>query len=111
MSTETNTGLNEVPIVYAEPYLLDLTIKFLNNRRMELPDISVVIKTGNFETLCSFGHGLKGAGASYGFEPITQIGSQIEEAAKNRQVSTIIKLVEELSEYLNKVIVLPELPG
>ena len=60
------------------------------------------IESQDFQDLVFFGHGIKGAGGSYGFKEISTIGAQIEEAAKNKDSQKLKKLFEDLKELLSK---------
>ena len=58
---------------------------------------------GDFEIVESLGHGMKGAGSSWGFEAITDIGAALEEAAERADTDDSRKWVGELSRYLDRV--------
>src|SRR3954465_12408998 len=58
---------------------------------------------GDFETVESLGHGMKGAGGSYGFQAITDIGAALEQAAESVDNDASRKWVGELSSYLDRV--------
>jgi HPt (histidine-containing phosphotransfer) domain-containing protein len=49
------------------------------------------------------GHGMKGAGSSYGFQAITDIGAALEQAAERVDNDASRKWVSELSRYLDRV--------
>jgi len=51
----------------------------------------------------SLGHGMRGAGASFGFPPITALGARLEEAAANRDAIRASDLLRELDSYLEAV--------
>ena len=57
----------------------------------------------DYETVESLGHGMKGAGGSWGFEGITDIGAALEQAAERADNETSRKWVGELSRYLDHV--------
>jgi len=58
---------------------------------------------GDFETVESLGHGMKGAGGSYGFHGITDIGAALEQAGESADTDASRKWVGELSRYLDRV--------
>jgi HPt (histidine-containing phosphotransfer) domain-containing protein len=58
---------------------------------------------GDFETVESLGHGMRGAGGSYGFQAITDIGASLEQAAASADTDASRKWVGELSSYLDRV--------
>jgi HPt (histidine-containing phosphotransfer) domain-containing protein len=51
---------------------------------------------------------MKGAGGSYGFDAVTDIGKSLEEAAKNNNTEGIQRSVGELAAYLERVEVIYE---
>ncbi len=55
------------------------------------------------EEVRRLGHGIKGAGAGYGFPEISSLGGIIEEAAKSNNASCIEEALDMLSEYLSVV--------
>jgi HPt (histidine-containing phosphotransfer) domain-containing protein len=62
---------------------------------------------GDFGTVESLGHGVKGAGGGWGFEGITDIGAALEKAAGSADTDASRKWVGELSRYLDRVQVVP----
>ena len=58
---------------------------------------------GDFEAVASLGHGMKGAGGSWGFQDITDIGAALEQAAERVDNDASRKWVGELSRYLDRV--------
>jgi HPt (histidine-containing phosphotransfer) domain-containing protein len=57
----------------------------------------------DFETVERLGHGMKGAGGSWGFQAITEIGAALEQAAESADSDGSRKCVGELSTYLDRV--------
>jgi HPt (histidine-containing phosphotransfer) domain-containing protein len=58
---------------------------------------------GDIGTVEILGHGMRGAGASYGFQAITDIGADLERAAESVDIDASRKWVDELSRYLDRV--------
>jgi HPt (histidine-containing phosphotransfer) domain-containing protein len=61
----------------------------------------------DFATVESLGHGMKGAGGSWGFHAITDIGAALEQAAESADSEASRKWVGELSKYLDRVQITP----
>ena len=94
----------KVPLLKrANSIIADLTPEFLQNRRQDVITMLGALDRGDFETVASLGHGMKGAGGSYGFQTITDIGAALEQAAKSADNDTSRKWVAELSNYLDRV--------
>lgn len=72
-------------IVRVNEDLEDLIPGFFENRRKDI------------------GHGLKGVGGSYGFDMVSNLGRQMEQAARTKNAGEIRRLIAELKDYLAKV--------
>ena len=90
-------------LVRANPKIADLVPGFLHNRRQEVIAMLAALDRGDFETVESLGHGMKGAGSSWGFERITDIGAALEQAAGSADRDASRRWVGELSSYLERV--------
>jgi len=97
------SGLQDAIIVHANPRLTDLIPGFLRNRRQDVVAMLAALDRGEFETIGRLGHDMKGAGGSWGFEIITDIGSALEQAAESADDDASRKWVGELSTYLDRV--------
>lgn len=98
--TDMNTNLNTV---YVDPDFEDLVPGFLENRRAEIAVIRSSVEKGNFYEIKRLGHGMKGAGAGYGFTIITDIGKNLEDAATNEDTRAIESELVRLDKYLSAV--------
>jgi HPt (histidine-containing phosphotransfer) domain-containing protein len=90
-------------IVRVDPDIADLIPGFLENRRKDIKTIAEAVTQGDFETIQILGHSMKGAGGSYGFDAITDIGKSLEQAAMAKDSGGIKQMVQELSAYLDQV--------
>ena len=107
-SSNEEGGRKDKVLVRANSILADLTPEFLRNRRQDVITILGALDRGDFETVEKLGHGMKGAGGSYGFQAITDIGAALEQAARSTDTDTSRKWVGELSRYLDRVEVVYE---
>ena len=89
--------------VRANPLVADLIPGFLLNRREDVAAMLDALDTGDFDIVASLGHGMKGAGGSWGFQAITDIGGALELAANCSDTDRSLKWVGELSSYLDRV--------
>lgn len=94
-------------IVYVDPDFLDLIPGFLESRRKEITAIRNCIGSGDMKEVHRLGHGMKGAGAGYGFAEISEIGSRLEAAAKDGDTAVLRDEIDRLEEYLSAVEVVP----
>lgn len=90
-------------IVYIDPDLQDLIPDFMASVKKEVETINSLLSNNDLNGIQRIGHSLKGTGGSYGFNEITDIGKNMEEAAKNSDKEAIIKLNSRLHSYLSAV--------
>jgi HPt (histidine-containing phosphotransfer) domain-containing protein len=85
--------------------LSDLIPGFLARKRSDTRTILSAVRSKdiNFETLCGIGHKLKGEGGSYGLDPISVYGAEIELAARSRDTEAIRRYASELAAYLDSL--------
>jgi HPt (histidine-containing phosphotransfer) domain-containing protein len=95
-------------IVHVDPDIADLILGFLENRHKDIKTMGEALTQGDFETIQVLGHSMKGAGGSYGFDAITDIGGSLEQAAKDKDAEGIQRSVQELAIYLDQVKVVYE---
>lgn len=90
-------------LVRVEPKFADLIPVFLQNCRKNVIAMLDALDRGDFETVEILGHGMRGAGGSYEFQAITDIGAALEQAAESADTDASRKWVGELSRYLDRV--------
>jgi signal transduction histidine kinase/DNA-binding NarL/FixJ family response regulator len=95
-------------IVRANPKFADLIPGFLQNRRQDIIVMGAALDRGDFLTVKSLGHDMKGVGGSYGFDAITDIGAELEAAAGSSDSGTSRKWMGELTRYLDGVEVISD---
>ena len=102
-SSKTDHRRNDSIRVHADPKFADLIPGFLQNRRNDVIAMLGALDQGDFATVESLGHRMKGAGGSYGFAAITDIGDALEHAAGSADNNAARKWVRELTLYLDRV--------
>jgi HPt (histidine-containing phosphotransfer) domain-containing protein len=90
-------------IVHVDPEIADLIPGFLENRHKDIKTIGEALTQGDFETIKILGHSMKGAGGSYGFDAITDMGKSLEQAAITQDAIAIKRSLQDLSAYLDGV--------
>ncbi len=95
-------------IIQGDPDLEDLIPGFLNNRAEDVNRIRTALAASDLEKIRIIGHSMKGAGGGYGFDAITDIGADIEQAASLGDTTTIEKATAVLEDYLQRVDVVYE---
>jgi CheY-like chemotaxis protein/HPt (histidine-containing phosphotransfer) domain-containing protein len=101
-SKEENSRMDTI-LVRANPKFADLIPVFLQNCRKNVIAMLDALDRGDFETVEILGHGMRGAGGSYEFQAITDIGAALEQAAESADADASRKWVGELSGYLDRV--------
>jgi CheY-like chemotaxis protein len=69
---------------------------FLENRCAELAVLDRALARAEFETLLRLGHNLRGSGGSYGFPRMSELGEQLEHAAKAQDTGAASTAIEQL---------------
>ncbi|HEY7160285.1 MAG TPA: Hpt domain-containing protein, partial [Acidobacteriota bacterium] len=101
-SLSENKSADKV-VIHADPEIADLIPKFLDNRQKDINLIESALEKNDFDAIRMLGHSMKGSGGGYGFDGVTEIGKNLEEAAKEANSDKIRNGVHELAEYLRRV--------
>ncbi|WP_447599019.1 Hpt domain-containing protein [Nitrospira sp. Nam80] len=102
--THANTSdSHEALIVYIDPDLEEIVPGFLNNRRKDVKILDGCIEKEQWDTIRLLGHRMKGDGGGYGFETISAIGHDLEQAALRRDLLTIRERTLHLTQFLSRV--------
>jgi len=99
---------SEKIVITVESDLEDLVPEFIEHKRENAEEILGCLQKGDYEKITMFGHRMKGAGAGYGFDFITEMGKVIEQGGKDRNDEQIKKSVDDLVAYLGRVEVVYE---
>jgi signal transduction histidine kinase/CheY-like chemotaxis protein len=84
-------------------FIRELVPEFLRRQRLGLFTAAEALKAGDFANVQTYAHNLKGCGRSFGFPRLTDLGRDIERAAKDRDASSLTRQIEDLREYLTAV--------
>jgi HPt (histidine-containing phosphotransfer) domain-containing protein len=103
MKQQTALRQEERIIIHVDREIADLIPGFLENRRKDTESVEEFLKLRNFDSIRLLGHSMKGAGGSYGFDAITDIGRTLEQAALAKDSEEIKRAVQALSAYLDRV--------
>ncbi len=93
---------NKVVITVSEE-LKSVVPPFLEKRKIELPVLRTALKTGDFGTLETLGHRLRGNAGGYGFNRMGSLGAEIEAASKTKDSQKIETVIDELEQYLSNI--------
>ena len=73
---------------------------YIAHTSKELAKIKEDLDNIELDSLRTFGHNIKGSGGMYGFDEVTNLGTEIEASAKADDRDKIKSLLEELSNFL-----------
>ena len=90
-------------LVLKSPILAARVPGFLRNRRKDVATMHDALARGDFETVERLGHIMKGSGASFGFQAITDIGAALERDAGSALAEASHERVAELSAFLDEL--------
>jgi chemotaxis protein histidine kinase CheA len=71
---------------------------YIKHTSKELDKIK--LDSDSLDAIRTFGHNIKGSGGMYGFDEVTNIGLQIENAAKESDLASIKLSLSELGDFL-----------
>ncbi len=96
------TDENKITVIIDED-LADLIPMYLENKKKDIAVMQKSLNENDYENIRLVGHSMKGSGGGYGFDEISRIGKDIEEAAQNQERDTINVLALELEDYISRV--------
>ena len=86
----------------------DLIPTYIENRRGDIEAIKKAVADGDFSEVTTRGHTMKGSGAGYGFDFVSEAGTGIEAAGKVGDGTIALQWTARLENYLGRVVVVPE---
>ena len=90
-------------VVLSDPDMEELIPGYLENRWEDIRVTTESLEKNDYETIRVLGHDMKGTGGGYGFDAITLIGKSLEQAAKDQNQDEVRKIVQDLTDFLNRV--------
>ncbi|MBU1611820.1 MAG: Hpt domain-containing protein [Proteobacteria bacterium] len=83
---------------------IDIAPKYLDTVRRSLGEIREAMALSDMDTVRSMGHQMKGEGAPFGFELISQLGIKLQQAAESKDVESIATILDRLGHYLDSIV-------
>ncbi|MBF0135280.1 MAG: Hpt domain-containing protein [Magnetococcus sp. DMHC-1] len=90
-------------LVRIDKDLAEIVPGYIQNRWRDVDVMRQAILANDVNGLRIIGHRMKGSGAGYGFDVITEIGRKVENAARDGHISEISHEIDELVAYLQRV--------
>ena len=101
-SNEESSRLNAV-LLRTKAKLAERVPAYLQNCRQNVIAMLDALDRVDFETVTILGHNMRGSGAPFGFQTITDIGAALQQAGESADTDASRKWVGELSSYLDRV--------
>jgi HPt (histidine-containing phosphotransfer) domain-containing protein len=95
--------MSDNPIPAVDAQIAALVPRFLANRAADVGRIRAALAGGDFETIRSAAHRMKGSGGGYGFPEISRLGAAMEAGARARDAAAIGELAASLEAYLARI--------
>jgi signal transduction histidine kinase/DNA-binding response OmpR family regulator len=92
------------PLPVADSSLSALAARYLQNMEKQLKALRLAESLEEYDTIQRVGHNLHGTGTSFGFPRITEVGTTLEQAAKDRAMSEISTAITEFQRYLEHLL-------
>jgi CheY-like chemotaxis protein len=89
--------------VTVDPDLADLIPGYIEKRRLDIEKLAGLLAAEKFDDMRSVGHKIKGSGGGYGFTGLSEIGAQLEIAAKASDASAFQTALDRLKDYLQRL--------
>jgi len=90
-------------VVSVDEDLRDLVDDFVENRRRDVGRLREAIEAADFEEVRRLGHNMKGTGINYGFQGVTDLGKELEDAGRERDAGRARAAMDALADYLERV--------
>ena len=90
-------------VVTVDREFADLIPPFLDSCRLAAEEMTQALERHDYRKLAALSHKLTGTGASYGFQPLSEESRRIEAAAKAADDAELLKSLEAIKLYLERV--------
>ncbi|MDI6798279.1 MAG: Hpt domain-containing protein, partial [Desulfatibacillaceae bacterium] len=94
---------DEPILAWVNPDLEEMAPQYLEKLAERAAMVPGLLAKGDFESIKTLGHQMKGEGNAFGFEAIGRLGAVIEEAAGRRHEERVIEFIDKLKDYLARV--------
>jgi hypothetical protein len=95
--------MNERIRLSVEPGLKELVPGYLANRRKDLEAIGRALNSGNLEAIRVVGHNIRCFSRVYGFDQLTALGEELQQAAVEQSTLRIAHAQNQLADYLSRI--------
>lgn len=90
-------------VFQVDPLLLPIMDGYLRGRSRDLARMEQALTAGDWSTIRTLGHSMRGSGTSYGLPPISAFGDALERAADAEDHATVECQLTALAAFLTQV--------
>ncbi len=108
MKNRSEPKQGEKITVHVDAELKEIMPGFLDGLRDDVNSIRQALRNNDYMAIREMGHRLKGVGGTCGFDAVSEIGGEIEKAAKGMHPGEIREALEMFASYLDQVEVVYE---
>ncbi len=94
-------------LVEQDPSFSDIVEQFIAGLDGRIQAMRQAVEDNELDMLKALAHQLKGAGGAYGYPILTEAAASLEQHAKEQQIETCRKSLEELASIIARVVVGP----
>ncbi|MBN1676314.1 MAG: response regulator [Kiritimatiellae bacterium] len=92
------------PLATVPAFLRDLIPEFIANRQDDLQAVRRAGQDGDYDTVRTLGHQMKGTGNFYGLPALSELGAALETAALAGESAEIVRLADQVSACLERLV-------
>lgn len=81
----------------------EIMAKYIENRKHDLDGCLIFYRQQDFDKIAKVGHQLKGNGSTFGHPELSNIGKNLEEAAKDHDKEMLNIALKDFSHWIKKV--------
>lgn len=89
--------------VNPDPDLEDLVPGYIEHREADAKAIAEALEAGDLAAVQFIGHSMKGSGSGYGFDGLTDIGLELENAGRDADEAAAAAALHRLTAYLRNM--------
>lgn len=83
--------------------LRDIIPAYLERRKEDTQQLNELMSKRDFSGIMKIAHKLKGNGASFGFDHITELGDKMNQAAKSENTEETRKIIQEFENEIQQI--------
>ena len=99
----SETLREEKIIVKADPDIADMIPWYLEKMQEDIKALNEALEKTDYEKIKVTAHRMKGSGANYGFDDISELGKKLERSAGEENAEEIKQFLGDLTSYFDRI--------